>query len=559
LSRSADSSRSSRATVLIAAISITALALSCRRSLNNPADPKAPSYGGDPVTIDAGPPASASVGDTVVLEGRFDGEASRVAEYAWDFDGDGAVDSRSANSPEGRHAFRLPGEYAARFTVRGVGGDEAAAVQSVRITDETPRGSLGADTLVAPGDTVALVPRIVDDGVIVRYEWDLDGDGAFERVEPDGRAVIVAFAADGEFVVALRVVDDDGHAATIGRRLGVCALPSEPSAVTPADGSAGVAIRQVLRWSSDGGCAGGLVHDLYVGTDDPPSSFVLGGADVPAFFAGILLHDTIYRWRVVARDAAGRRRESPVFTFRTRAEPDRMTFVPAGLILIGSDRHPDEAPVHSAAIDAYYIDLLETTRDEFATFVAATGYAPRGGFRSDYPAGTGSYPVTNVTWADASEYAAWLGKRLPTEAEWELASARPHSTIFPWGNFVPRRLCEYANIAPAGATPCVGDLSVIATHPAGASWIGAEDMCGNAAEWVFDWYGAEYYADPLAGVLPTGPSTGTRKVARGGSFRTPLLDGTTTRRRPVPPDSSADDIGFRCALSIDAPSGSPVR
>ena len=163
-----------------------------------------------------------------------------------------------------------------------------------------------------------------------------------------------------------------------------------------------------------------------------------------------------------------------------------------------------------------------------------------------YPEERVDHPVTFVSWEDAFAYCHWRGARLPTEAEWEYAARGPDGLLYPWGNESRPSVANVANTF-AGTTPVDG-------FPDSASPFGVLNMAGNVWEWTADWYNASYYAR-AAEKNPTGPVSGEMRVARGGGFR--LLDflgldeSRATHRRPLDAMTMSDDLGFRCALSLD--------
>jgi len=227
---------------------------------------------------------------------------------------------------------------------------------------------------------------------------------------------------------------------------------------------------------------------------------------------------------------------------KSRVNPDDkegMVLIPGGEFLMGVEDGEEDAPAHMVFIDPFYLDQYEVTNARYFEFCRATGRKPPGlwemdAFRSgpDFP----NHPVVGVTWGDAKAYAAWCGKRLPTEAEWEY-SARGGLAAknYPGGDEIDE---TQANYYPSEGTEPVG------SYP--PNGYGLYDMAGNALEWVADYYEADYYTkSPYKN--PTGPEKGKFRALRGGGWHTGPYCTRVYFRNGLPGQWIDFNVGFRCA------------
>jgi formylglycine-generating enzyme required for sulfatase activity len=301
-----------------------------------------------------------------------------------------------------------------------------------------------------------------------------------------------------------------------------------------------------------------------------------------------------------------------------------MAWVPGGEFLMGSDRHyPEEAPAHRVRVDGFWMDRFQVTNAQFERFVDATGHvtvAERRPDPADYPGakpellvpassvfvqprervdlsnqynwwtlvpgadwrhprGHGSdidgleeHPVVHVTWDDVEAYAAWAGKELPTEAEWELAARGGlDGAEYVWGDEFSPEGRHMANTWQ-GEFPIVNTLDdgFERTAPVGSfppNGYGLYDMAGNVWEWTSDWF-QEYANIEHACCAVPDPRGGhreqsydphefahglriPRKVMKGGSHLCAPNFCSRYRpaaRMPQPIDTSTSHLGFRCIV-----------
>ena len=184
-------------------------------------------------------------------------------------------------------------------------------------------------------------------------------------------------------------------------------------------------------------------------------------------------------------------------------------------------------------LPSFYLDKTEVTNGAYGAFCQATQHpVPKNPVWDRKYFDKPDYPVMNISWADARDFAAWAGKRLPTEEEWEKAARGPEGRLYPWGNWSQSTAANlkgpedgHANAAPVGS------------FPYDESPYGILDMEGNVEEWS-----ASDFGDG-------------KKVVRGGGFTSAVEQATTATRRgenPVLDPAVFSNIGFRCAASPDA-------
>jgi formylglycine-generating enzyme required for sulfatase activity len=171
---------------------------------------------------------------------------------------------------------------------------------------------------------------------------------------------------------------------------------------------------------------------------------------------------------------------------------------------------------------------------------------PSGSSESDARVGLPEHPVVQLSWQDARTYCRWAGGELPTEAEWEYAARGTSRRPFPWGQLWNSRLANHGEAESAeGAIDGYRYAAPVDAFPDGKSFFGLRNMAGNVWEFVLDRYAGPYSTQENR-VDPEGPRTGTDRVIRGGSWRSPAHALRVSFRAHVPDGETRPDVGMRC-------------
>lgn len=346
--------------------------------------------------------------------------------------------------------------------------------------------------------------------------------------------------------------------------------PAVPVLLAPANNATGIAANPVLTWNASSGATS---YTLQVSPSSSFISFVYNQSGLTNTSQNVGLGaGMIYYWRVNATNSIGTSDWSSVWSFTTWG-PIEWIFIPAGNFKMGSlptdpYAQTDEQPQHLVYLDDYQISKYEITNAQYKDFMDAGGYSNSTYWTTEgwdwrtantiteplyWTAGTynsgpsfPNHPVVGVSWYEAYAFCFWAGGHLPTEAQWEKAArGTDSSNYWPWGSIWDASKCNsYYNTPPDTFVYS----SPVGFFTAGQSPYGAYDMAGNVWEWCNDRYHSDYYSvSPITN--PTGPTTGTARVFRGGSFDNYGLDNfcRTAKRMSITPGDRYGNFGFRIA------------
>ena len=239
-----------------------------------------------------------------------------------------------------------------------------------------------------------------------------------------------------------------------------------------------------------------------------------------------------------------------------------LLLVPAGPFVRGSkadEGHDNERPQKKIKISGFYIDKTEVSTAQYLRCVEAgkcqqpawaepgCKYNLKTGRKKTYVGFVGKrQPIVGVDWDDADAYCRWVGRRLPTEAEWEKAARGIDGRTYPWGSKPPT--CARAAFDRGEGNHCRKKTAQVTAYRRGRSPYGALNMAGNVWEWVADRNDDRYY-EKAPDKDPPGPSTGDDRVMRGGSWNTVQNGLRCAYRITYVPAWRSRDLGFRCAMT----------
>lgn len=234
-----------------------------------------------------------------------------------------------------------------------------------------------------------------------------------------------------------------------------------------------------------------------------------------------------------------------------------MVVIPGGTYQRGSNEGArDEMPRHPVTIASFALDVHPVTNEQFVRFLQAMGgekdsnnndiirlrdsRIKRSTGKLLIESGYAKHPVVGVTWYGAIAYSKWIGKRLPTEAEWETAAASGReNNLYPTGHEIERTQANFFS----------SDTTTVMSYP--ANELGLYDVAGNVYEWCQDWYAYNYYDhSALEPENPMGPPQGVYRVLRGGCWKSLKEDMRCSHRHRNNPGAMNGTYGFRCAADV---------
>ena len=394
------------------------------------------------------------------------------------------------------------------WTATDICGNVSTGLQTFTVIDGTP------PAVIAPAD-VGLLCGSSTDPVLIGMA--IASDDCTTNLVVDFNDSPLPVCTDGAQILRTWfAVDEAGNLGTATQRISFSTLPPNGSITAnlfpDKIGDLGAAWRVTsganTNWMSGGETVSGLFDGVYTVVFSAPPPFQ-PPAPVEIVISG--------------GGAEG--------VNRYFARTGWMANIPGGTFLYGDNPGNQQCEV---MVSSFLMDVTEVTVCDYTVFADATG-------RTVPPQPTADLfaPVVNVSWQDAADYAAWAGKRLPTEAEWEKAARGGLAgRLYPTGDSISAMDANFANN--------IGGLTTVGSYPANA--FGLQDLAGNVWEWTADWYGPAIDCTPTN---PAGPASGSLRAVRGGSFVSLARFLQTDHRNFLSPGLAFGDLGFRCVISDD--------
>lgn len=230
-----------------------------------------------------------------------------------------------------------------------------------------------------------------------------------------------------------------------------------------------------------------------------------------------------------------------------------MILIPGGTFTMGSISkfaEPNETPIHAVTLSPYWMDRTEVTVGAYRTCMEehrCSPLAPPPSKRCTFALGDDLLPINCVSFVEAEHFCLAHGKRLPTEAEWELAARGFVTRIYPWGQKLPTCKHAISRMGNLAADGCGEGPAPVGKRAAGKSPFGLLDMAGNVEEWVSDFYDDRHVIKEHHD--PQGAASSTAHVLRGGSWASPWRHLRVSFRSWGSSMEHGSTVGFRCAMS----------
>jgi len=356
---------------------------------------------------------------------------------------------------------------------------------------------------------------------------------------------------------------------------GVATTPTAPILTLPVNGGT-VDLSTTLKWTPQ---AGDFKYDLYFDSNNATTLVVLNLTNTE-YTINNLANGKTYYWKVKIKSSiTGASATSMIWSFTAQKGDISTVLIPSGTFIMGSpltevDRNPNETQ-HQVTLSAFRMSKYEITNAQYAAFLNAKKINSDGQYKTgSYPeqvlvyASSGNYdwglhynggqwipvngyennPIINVTWYGATEFAAYVGGALPTEAQWEYACRAVTTTPFSTGVCLTNEQANY--VWSSSYSSCSNTVTTYPgkTQPVGTyapNAYGLYDMHGNVCEWCADWYGT-YPTSPQTDIA--GVSTGTSHVLRGGGWFDDYQICRSAFRGWAGPSDKATGFGFRVAF-----------